>query len=116
MALLTNRLQAAFGTIVHPSVYFLLFHHDPSLLVLDKQENALQSRLAHIERLMLGRTQDLRIDHGFWTRSDDLSNSDVSWPVRILICGKAGVGKSTLINKVFGVADIVSERRPISAF
>ena len=26
---------------------------------------------------------------------------------RILVCGKTGVGKSTLINRVFGVEDMV---------
>jgi predicted GTPase len=71
---------------------------------LDDNENELQRRLAGVEKRMLGRTKELRVDYGFWDHAaaDDFS-SDAIWPIRILVCGNTGVGKSTLINKVFGV-------------
>ena len=42
-----------------------------------------------------------------WLRERSLNNGNIDFEhlrdFRILVCGKAGVGKSTLINKVFGV-------------
>jgi predicted GTPase len=37
-----------------------------------------------------------------WLEGQELQESGVK-AFRILVCGKTGVGKSTLINKVFGV-------------
>ena len=40
-------------------------------------------------------------EQGFW--NDGQLDADDSGPMRILVCGNCGVGKSTLINQVFGV-------------
>lgn len=94
------------GTVVHPSVYFLLFEHATALVPLDTRESELQKRLIAIEMRMLGTVdKHLIIDHGFWTGDTTARPGvpDQRWPVRVLVCGNTGVGKSTLINKVFGV-------------
>jgi hypothetical protein len=94
---------------VHPSVYFLLFFHTCSLTPLDERENELQKSLAAYERKMLGVKEGLVTDYGFWAASDPARGHmpDKRWPIRALVCGDAGVGKSTLINKVFGVSSLV---------
>lgn len=41
---------------------------------------------------------------GFWSRSDNFEiDVDSLPPLRILVCGYPGVGKSNLVSKVFGV-------------
>ena len=41
---------------------------------------------------------------GFWSRSDNYEiDVDSLPPLRILVCGYPGVGKSNLVSKVFGV-------------
>ena len=54
---------------------------------------------------MLGMQDKLVMNHGVWAGSDpvDKDISDERWPIRVLVCGNTGVGKSTLINRVFGV-------------
>jgi ribosome biogenesis GTPase A len=94
---------------VHPSVYLLLFFHTCSLTPLDERENKLQKSLAAYERKMLGVKEGLVTDYGFWAASDPARAhmSDERSPIRALVCGDAGVGKSKLINKVSGVSSLV---------
>ena len=98
-------IQVPQGSIIHPSVYFLLFEHASTLLPLNKQESKLQQNLSIVERKMLGTAGKFLVDYGFWFSLDAIyqNTSQERWPIRILVCGNAGVGKSTLINKVFGV-------------
>lgn len=49
---------------------------------------------------MLGKVGEFE-NQGFW--NGGALDTDDSGPIRILVCGNSGVGKSTLINKVFGV-------------
>lgn len=49
---------------------------------------------------MLGKAGEFE-NQGFW--NNGALDMDDSGPIRILVCGNSGVGKSTLINKVFGV-------------
>ena len=53
---------------------------------------------------MLG-SKDGMVNPGFWLdeEEDDLADPGA---IRVLVCGNTGVGKSTLINKTFGV-DVV---------
>ena len=43
---------------------------------------------------------------GFWNNAEAMSIEDPG-AIRILVCGNSGIGKSTLINAVFG-AEVVS--------
>ncbi|KAF6841016.1 hypothetical protein CMUS01_03680 [Colletotrichum musicola] len=89
------------GTFVHPSVYLLL---DWQLgLSLDMQEFPFFSHLHGWRDKTLGYQGEVPVQ-GFW-------NDSVKWSqeqeelgaIRILVCGNVGIGKSSLINKVFGV-------------
>ena len=51
---------------------------------------------------MLGETHQI-LNQGFWTDRKTLEIEELR-NIRILVCGNTGVGKSTLINKVFGVS------------
>lgn len=60
----------------------------------------------NIERLrpkILGETGDL-LNVGFWMDREASEVEDLKF-IRILVCGDTGVGKSTLINRVFGVSE-----------
>lgn len=50
---------------------------------------------------MLHESNDL-VNQGFWSNRGTLEIDDLK-SIRILVCGNTGVGKSTLINRVFGV-------------
>lgn len=56
---------------------------------------------------MLGKTHSI-LNRGFWsdrvTLGIDEHGTDEPEKIRILVCGNTGVGKSTLINRIFGVA------------
>ncbi|CAJ2506729.1 Uu.00g079150.m01.CDS01 [Anthostomella pinea] len=96
--------SAPYGTIIHPSIYFVsdlydrLGIADPLALFLDdlctfRQDKFRRQGRVHVDPWRA----DLAADMGGY----DLENC------RVLVCGRAGVGKSTLINKVFGT--IVTE-------
>ncbi|KAK5118354.1 hypothetical protein LTR62_002867 [Meristemomyces frigidus] len=86
------------GTILHPSVFLLL---DEYLNVaLETRELKLQRNLNSWREKMLGSSHGIT-NTGFWL-DDDADDPDPG-AIRVLVCGNTGVGKSTLINKVFGV-------------
>ncbi|OJD36050.1 ras gtpase [Diplodia corticola] len=94
------------GTIIHPSVYLLI---DVSgLASLNSWDLVLQG---HIERW---RPKTL-VERGgkdprFWDERNDEEPDDIG-PIRVLVCGNTGIGKSTLINKVFGTSLAVTPAR-----
>jgi predicted GTPase len=50
-----------------------------------------------------GLSRDLQIlNQGFWNDREVTVPKELG-AIRILVCGNAGIGKSTLINKIFGV-------------
>jgi hypothetical protein len=87
--------EGPYGTIVHPSVYLISDVH-PQIWS--------RSRLKRYERDLEGfRTSGLVEEQEFpWQLDWGFAQSNVK-AFRILVCGKTGVGKSTLINRVFGV-------------
>ncbi|KAI5366444.1 Putative GTP binding domain, P-loop containing nucleoside triphosphate hydrolase [Septoria linicola] len=95
------------GTIIHPSVYLLLDEHIN--IALDTKEAQLQRLLEDWRERMLG-TENGHVNFGFW--SDSNADDDVDpGAIRVLVCGNTGVGKSTLINKTFGVEVTQSSNR-----
>lgn len=80
--------------MIHPSIYFL--RETCSFLGVGKA-------LAHLEP-QLEKFRDDRMEYQGeghpWLR--DYHASPTLSTFRILICGNAGVGKSTLLNRVFG--------------
>ena len=87
------------GMIVHPSVYLLLDEHIN--VAMEAKELKLQRHLADWREKMLGSDNGV-INTGFWL-DDDADEEPDPGAIRVLVCGNTGVGKSTLINKVFGV-------------
>ncbi|KAM5355019.1 hypothetical protein ACJ41O_001665 [Fusarium nematophilum] len=86
-----------FGTIIHPSLFCILDRYPryldfPSFKLLKKEISFFQDTCILDEGDQLAP----------WLRGLQLQASGVK-AFRILVCGKTGVGKSTLINKVFGV-------------
>lgn len=92
---------AAQGTIIHPSVYLVFDEHNTLFLA----SNALSFR-NRIEQL---RDTTLTKDV-FWEEKEIVENTEPG-AIRILVCGNTGVGKSTLINEVFGAELVGSHLR-----
>ena len=88
--------EGPFGTIMHPSMYCILDRHsrfyEQALFKHRKKD------LADFQERCMQDTEDVQP----WLEGLQLQASGVK-AFRILVCGKTGVGKSTLINKVFGV-------------
>ncbi|KAI7716251.1 hypothetical protein KC353_g5518 [Hortaea werneckii] len=95
------------GTILHPSVYMLVDEH--SSITLEMREVKLQRYLEDWREKMLG-SKDGVVNTGFWLDQDDDDAPDPG-PLRVLVCGNTGVGKSTLINRTFGVDVTQSSNR-----
>ena len=94
------------GTIIHPSVYLLLDEHVN--VALETKEVKLQRHLEDWRERMLGSKEGM-VNPGFWS-DDDEDDTTNPGAIRVLVCGNTGVGKSTLINKTFGV-DVVCTTR-----
>ena len=56
---------------------------------------------------MLGKIDSI-LNRGFWSDSATLETDEPGAEeprkIRVLVCGNSGVGKSTLINRIFGVS------------
>ncbi|KAK5726643.1 hypothetical protein LTR15_002530 [Elasticomyces elasticus] len=87
------------GALIHPSVYLLLDEH--LNVAMEAKELKLQRYLADWRERMLGSVHGV-VNTGFWL-DDDGDDAPDPGAIRVLVCGNTGVGKSTLINKVFGV-------------
>lgn len=85
--------KAAQGTTLHPSVYLILDEY--SNVFLDRKALSFRSHIEGLRSTVL--SNDI-----FWSERETV---DIEEPgaIRILVCGNTGVGKSTLINEVFGV-------------
>lgn len=96
-------VTASQGTIIHPSVYMIMDR--PVNMSLDPHKFPYANQLRTWEADMLGTKDEIGADDeiqiGFWMDSEAAIES--TGPARILVCGNTGVGKSTLINKVFAV-------------
>lgn len=95
----TDHDEAPQGTIIHPSVYHCLDEFVVQASTLSKMPD--RGSIENWRGKMLG-TQHHVLNQGFWSDGDPLDNDGLK-AIRILVCGNTGVGKSTLINQVFGV-------------
>ncbi|SPJ88880.1 uncharacterized protein FTOL_12775 [Fusarium torulosum] len=88
---------APYGNMIHPSLFCILDryprHNDLNNFKL------LKKPISNFQESYLIAEEDALAP---WLRDMQLEASGVK-AFRILVCGKTGVGKSTLINKVFGV-------------
>lgn len=93
--------EAPCGTIIHPSVYFVRDVYDR--LGFTDELNPYVDGLNNFQ--MSGFVKQEVQGHAYmdpWRASlADLGGPELK-NCRVLVCGRAGVGKSTLINKVFG--------------
>ncbi|KAK5168339.1 uncharacterized protein LTR77_006908 [Saxophila tyrrhenica] len=95
------------GTIVHPSVYLLV---DENISVaMENKEVKVQRYLENWRERMLGVDKSGMVNE-YW-QEDVLDDSPNPGAIRVLVCGNTGVGKSTLINKTFGVSVTTSSNR-----
>ncbi|KAL0764341.1 hypothetical protein CaCOL14_013183 [Colletotrichum acutatum] len=88
------------GTTIHPSVYLLLDNYIG--IGLEMQKFPFYDRLEDWRYKILGQDEDVP-NQGFW-KDPAVQDYKGFGPLRILVCGNTGVGKSSLINKVFGVS------------
>ena len=89
--------SAVQGTIIHPSVYF----------VFDVYSHAfLNCKNLHFRNEIITWRPNMTPVDGFWGEGEIESIQDPG-AIRILVCGNSGIGKSTLINEVFGT-DLVN--------
>lgn len=95
----TNDQEAPQGTIIHPSVYFCLDEVVSCASIFSKMPA--RARIESWRAKMLG-TEHRILNQGFWNDEESLENPHLK-AVRILVCGNTGVGKSTIINRVFAV-------------
>ena len=92
------------GTIIHPSVYLLIDEH--MSIAMETKEVKMQRHLEDWREKTLGANKHgMLMEHWQEELGDDSPNPGA---IRILVCGNTGVGKSTLINKTFGV-DVVGQ-------
>ncbi|KPM38996.1 hypothetical protein AK830_g7572 [Neonectria ditissima] len=94
--------NASYGIFIHPSLF----------CILDRYPRYLELPNLKPQKTKISNFQDTCLvddDNGLapWLQDMQLQASGVK-AFRILVCGKTGVGKSTLINKVFGV-ELTSE-------
>ncbi|KAI4193564.1 MAG: hypothetical protein LQ348_002836 [Seirophora lacunosa] len=80
------------GTIIHPSVYLILDVF--STLFLSSEARSFRNRIEGFRDTIL--TKDV-----FWEEKAIIDDAKPG-AIRILVCGNTGIGKSTLINEVFG--------------
>ncbi|RSL74498.1 hypothetical protein CEP51_011548 [Fusarium floridanum] len=85
------------GTMIHPSLFCVLDRY-PRYFELPNLK-ALKTQITNFQDTYLVEDSESLAP---WLRDMQLQASGVK-AFRILVCGKTGVGKSTLINKVFGV-------------
>lgn len=76
-------------------------------LEFDKKMPKYREQIENWRVQMLDQKGAKLLKHGFWSGRKTLENpeDDALKTIRILVCGNTGVGKSTLINKIFGVGD-----------
>lgn len=101
----TYTFSAPYGTFIHPSAYMV---YDTNILINTNSDNW------HFKKGFLDFRRQCIPDENniFWHHSEAVIDETLK-VVRILVCGNAGIGKSTLLNRTTGVVDFVSVALPL---
>ncbi|KAI0862785.1 hypothetical protein F4860DRAFT_522773 [Xylaria cubensis] len=87
------------GTIIHPSVYMIIDKYLHASL--DRKSFPFYEQVENWREKMMGLEHTIQ-NQGYWNHREEIVPEDLP-AMRILVCGNCGVGKSALINRVFGV-------------
>lgn len=88
------------GVFIHPSAY-LIYDREFSIST-NSRDWSFQDEFCNFRRKGVSREAEK-----VWEQSSEVIDENIK-KVRILVCGPAGVGKSSLLNKVLGTPDLVS--------
>ncbi|KAL9624231.1 MAG: hypothetical protein Q9160_001478 [Pyrenula sp. 1 TL-2023] len=92
---------APHGTIIHPSVFQLL--DESPTISLQKKIWTCREQIETCRKDIIGEGGSRNLlNQGFWCDREGIEEQGLQ-SLRILVCGNTGIGKSTLINLVFGV-------------
>ena len=95
-------LAVPWGSIIHPSVFFL---KDTYPVFLRDVFYSSQNNTKNLQAFR--RSKLLQRDLDPWVSEYSMDHAKTS--CRILVCGATGVGKSTLLNSVFGIPIVRSD-------
>jgi ribosome biogenesis GTPase A len=92
--------QGPVGVFIHPSAY--LIYDREFLISTNSRDWSFQEEFCNFRRKVVSREAEK-----VWEQSSEAIDENIK-KVRILVCGPAGVGKSSILNKVLGVTNLVS--------
>jgi hypothetical protein len=99
---IADSLQAPVGVFIHPSAYFI---YDTDMHInMNSKDWSFQDEFCGFRLKFPSLNKE-----SFWDHNSGVVEENIK-KIRILVCGNAGVGKTSLLNKVLGESNLVSTR------